>query len=65
MPSKNKIKTVGLPPRITSGVLHPVKDKLGLKSSGIYIIPYECSKVYIGQTGKSIYTRIREHHCHI
>jgi len=53
MLSKNKIKTVGLPPRIISGMLHPVKDNLGLKSSAIYIIPYECSKVYIGQNGKS------------
>jgi hypothetical protein len=27
---KNKIKTVALPPRITSGMMHPVKDNLGL-----------------------------------
>ena len=45
MLSKYKIKTVGLPPRKTSWMLHPVKHNLGLKSLGIYNIPYDFSKV--------------------
>jgi hypothetical protein len=39
----------------------PVKDALGLRTPGIYSIPYECGKVYIGQSGLSIQLRIKEH----
>jgi hypothetical protein len=42
-----------------------VKDDLGLKTPGVYSIPCECGQVYIGQTGRSIDTRIKEHHRHI
>ena len=27
----------------------------------VYKIPYECGKVYIGETGRSMYERIKEH----
>jgi hypothetical protein len=30
--------------------------------SGIYSIPCECGKVYVGQTGYSIKMRVKEHH---
>jgi predicted GIY-YIG superfamily endonuclease len=39
-----------------------VKDDLGLKTPGVYSIPCEWGQVYIGQTGRSIDTRIKEHH---
>jgi hypothetical protein len=52
------IRSVGLPPRKISGFLRPVKNDLGLKASGVYSIPCECGQVYIGQTGRSIKTRI-------
>jgi hypothetical protein len=42
-----------------------VKDDLGLKTPGVYSIPCECGQVYIGQTGRSINTRIKEHHRYI
>jgi hypothetical protein len=42
-----------------------VKDDLGLKTSGMYSIPCECDQVYIGQTGRSIEARIKEHRRHI
>jgi beta-xylosidase len=32
--------------------------------SGIYCIPCKCGKVYTGQTGHSIETRVKEHHPH-
>ena len=32
-----------------------------LRTSGVYGIPCECGKVYIGQTGRSIHVRIKEH----
>jgi hypothetical protein len=30
----------------------------------VYSIPCECDQVYIGQTGRSIDTRIKEHYPH-
>jgi hypothetical protein len=46
-------------------MLGSVMDKLGLKVSGIYRIPCECGKVYIGQTGGTLETRCKEHETHI
>jgi hypothetical protein len=40
------------------------KDDLGLKIPGVYRIPCECGKVYIGQTGRSIEARCKEHMRH-
>jgi hypothetical protein len=42
-----------------------VKDELGLRTPGIYRIPCECGKVYIGQRGRSIHLRIKEHDRHL
>jgi len=38
---------------------------LGLRTPGIYRIPCECGRVYTGQGGRSIKTRIKEHNRHI
>jgi hypothetical protein len=38
---------------------------LGLNVLGVYRIPCECGKVYVGQTGRSIETRCKEHRRHI
>jgi hypothetical protein len=46
-------------------LLRTVKDDLGLKIPGVYGIPCECGKVYIGQTGSSIEARCKEHMRHI
>jgi hypothetical protein len=51
--SKRNIKTVGLPPRKLSSFLRSVKDHLALKTPGVYSIPCDFGKVYIGQTGRS------------
>jgi hypothetical protein len=59
------IKTVCLLPRKVMSFLQPIKDYLGFKTLGIYSIPHEHGKVYIGQTGCSIETRIKKHHQHI
>ena len=45
--------------------LQPTKDGPGLRTPGIYKIPCECGKMYIGQTGRSIQLRIKEHERHI
>ena len=65
MLAKHNIKSVALPPRKISSYLPPVKDALGLKTPGIYKIPCECGKVYVGQSGRSIHLRIKEHDRHI
>jgi hypothetical protein len=59
------IKSVGLPPKKIPGFLRPVKDDLGLKTPGVYSEPCECGQVHIGQTGRSIGTRVKEHQRHI
>jgi hypothetical protein len=43
----------------------PTKDAPGLRTPGIYKIPCECGKVYVGQSGRSIQLRIKEHERHI
>jgi predicted GIY-YIG superfamily endonuclease len=52
---------VDLPPRKISNF----KDHLGLKTPGIYRIPCECGKVYTGQTGRSVDTKLKEHQRHL
>jgi hypothetical protein len=56
---------VGLPTRKIPGFLWPVKDNLGLKTSGMYSVPCKCGQVYNGQTSCSIKTRVKDHQCHI
>ncbi|XP_071478008.1 uncharacterized protein, partial [Diadema antillarum] len=42
--------------------LHSHKDKHPKhKQPGVYRIPCECGKVYIGETGRSLETRLKEH----
>jgi predicted GIY-YIG superfamily endonuclease len=43
----------------------PTKDAPGLRTPGIYNIPCECGMVYIGQSGRHIQLRIKEHERHI
>jgi hypothetical protein len=42
-----------------------VKTHLGLKTPGVYRIPCECGRVYIGQTGRSVDIRLKVHQWHI
>jgi hypothetical protein len=44
---------------------YPVKDNLGLRKPGIYRIPTDCGRVYIVQTGCSIYIRLSELQRHV
>jgi hypothetical protein len=46
-------------------MLRPTKNDLGLKVAGMFQIPHECGKVYIGQIGRSTGARCREHMRHI
>jgi predicted GIY-YIG superfamily endonuclease len=56
---------VALPPRKISSFLPPGKDELGLKTPGIYRIPCECGKVYIGHSSRSVHLRVKEHDRHL
>jgi hypothetical protein len=59
--ARNNIKSLGLSHMKLSSLLRPVKDHLGLRTLGIYRIPCECGRVYIGQTGRSVDIRLKEH----
>jgi hypothetical protein len=48
-----------------SSLPRPVKDHLGLRTPGVYRIPCECGRVYIGQMGRSMDIRLKEHKRHI
>jgi predicted GIY-YIG superfamily endonuclease len=63
--SRHKTKSVGLPPNKLSSFLLPVNNNLALRTPGVYKIPCECGKVYTGQTGPSVDTRLKEHQRHI
>ena len=59
--AKWNIETIHIPPQKLRGELMRVKDNLGLRTPGVYRIPCQCGKVYIGETGRTIETRIKEH----
>jgi predicted GIY-YIG superfamily endonuclease len=65
MLAKHNIKSVALPPRKIFSYFQPVKDVLGLRTPGIYSIPCEFGRVYIGQSSRSIQLRIKEHNRHV
>jgi hypothetical protein len=48
-----------------SSLLCPVKDHLGRRTPGVYRIPYECSRVYVGQVGHSVDIRLNERQRHV
>lgn len=54
---------VGLPPRNIFSFLRPVNDDL--RAPGFYVIPCECSQVYIRLNGVSVETRKKENQRHI
>jgi hypothetical protein len=62
--AKFNIQTVHIPAK-NIHLLRPVKDKLGLRTAGIYRIPCECGKVYVGQTGRTVEARLKEHRRHV
>jgi hypothetical protein len=65
MLARHNINSVGLLLRKISSFLHCLKDDVGLRTPGMYSITCECGRVYIGQTGRSITTRVKKHSWHI
>ena len=60
-----KNQNVALPPRKICTYFPLIKGALGLRTPFVYSISCECGKVYIGQNGRSIQFRIKEHNTHI
>jgi len=59
---KQDIKTIFKPPQSISEFLPSPKDQVqALLSKGVYKVPCSCGSVYIGETGRSVKTRISEH----
>ncbi|XP_050528175.1 uncharacterized protein LOC126898277 [Daktulosphaira vitifoliae] len=59
---KFKLRTVFKPNTVAGSLLRNPKDKLPeMQTPGVYEIPCSCGKSYIGQTGRAIATRIKEH----
>jgi hypothetical protein len=56
---------MGLPPRKIFSFLRTIKNDVTVKTADVYRIPCECGKVYIGQTGSLIKSRLNDHHRHI
>jgi hypothetical protein len=65
MLAKYNIKSIPIPQRKISSYMLPTKDVTELRTPGIYKIPCECGKVYIGQRECSIQLHIKEHERHI
>jgi hypothetical protein len=63
--AQHNIKSMGLPHKKLSILLCPVKDLLGLRTPGVYRNRHKCGRVYIGQTGRSLDIRLKEHQRHI
>lgn len=55
------IKTYFRPYRKINQVLRPVKCHIPLQDAGVYKIDCDCGLSYIGQTKRSIATRLKEH----
>ncbi|XP_070518870.1 uncharacterized protein [Cardiocondyla obscurior] len=60
--SKHNLKVIYKPQRKIHQLLPNPKDQRPrLDKPGVYKIPCTCGKVYIGETGRKISTRIKEH----
>ena len=58
---KHNIYTIFTPGPKVRDLIRPVKDQLGLRREGVYEVPCGCGQVYIGETGRSVATRLTEH----
>ncbi|XP_047543194.1 uncharacterized protein LOC125075524, partial [Vanessa atalanta] len=55
------IKTIYKPHKKVSQFLRPIKSNIPLQTAGVYKLECECGLSYIGQTKRSIGTRVKEH----
>lgn len=62
---RRKIKTVSCPLTKTKLLMRSVKDLLGLNVPGVFKVPCMCRSRYLGQAGRSVLIRQREHWWHL
>jgi hypothetical protein len=58
---RHGIQTIHKPHKKLLHDLVKIKDPLGLKTPGVYRIPCECGETYVGETGRTVETRLKEH----
>ncbi|CAG9569803.1 unnamed protein product [Danaus chrysippus] len=58
---KVSIKTIYKPHKKVSQFLRPIKSNIPLQQAGVYKLDCDCGLSYIGQTKRSISTRVKEH----
>ena len=59
---KQDIPVPFTPPNTIGKMVESTKDQVDLRNQkGVYIIPFSCGKVYIGETGRSINIHLKEH----
>ena len=59
---KKQIRVIFSPFNTLCGILYHSKDQADpKKNKGVYSIPCDCGKVYIGETGRSVLIRLKEH----
>lgn len=57
----HNLEAVFKPYKKIGDMMESTKDKFWLQESGVYSLPCDCGKAYIGQTGKKIVTRLGQH----
>ncbi|XP_055858904.1 uncharacterized protein LOC129921196 [Episyrphus balteatus] len=55
------VKSIFLPPKKVITYLKSPKDQFPLETPGVYAVPCSCGSSYVGQTQRSIATRLKEH----
>ena len=59
---RHKIQVVFKPPNTIRNLVDSLKDPVEPKAyKGVYCIPCSCNQLYIGETGRSMETRLKEH----
>ncbi|XP_071450011.1 uncharacterized protein [Hetaerina americana] len=63
--ARHKIEVIHKPPGKIRNVLVRAMDPICLKTPGIYQGPCTCGDLHIGETGRTIETRLKEHKRHL
>ena len=57
-----QIKIVFHPPNSLRNILDKEKDRINpMQKKGVYLVPFSCKDVYIGESVRSIQIRLKEH----
>lgn len=65
LPQKKNIRTVSFTLVTIRQLMRPMKYSLGLNVPGIYKVLCTCGACYLGQTGRTVNFRTKEHQTHV